>query len=137
MVVSLAVVEAALFLSGEMGINRTLWARACDVMGRAYAAVAMAIVSTRPAEHFTSGPGGYFAGMLRKWEKDPLDLCLSRTLWRLKDQTWGAQGQSGGAASRDRPDLRSEQRKRNPRGDCLFWRRAPVRLHRPLWNNGF
>jgi len=61
-------------------------------MGREYAAVAMAIVSTRPAEHFTSGPGGYFAGMLRKFEKNPQDLCLSRTLWKLKDETWGAQG---------------------------------------------
>ena len=87
-----AIVEAALFLSGEMGINRTLWSRACDVMGREYAAVAMAIVSTRAAEHFTSGPGGYFAGMLRKFEKNPQDLCLSRTLWKLKDETWGAQG---------------------------------------------
>jgi hypothetical protein len=87
-----SVVEAALFLSGEMGINRTLWGRACDVMGREYAAVAMAIVSTRPAEHFTSGPGGYFAGMLRKYEKNPQDLCLSRTLWKLKDETWGPQG---------------------------------------------
>jgi hypothetical protein len=75
-----------------MGINQTLWSRACDVMGQEYAAVAMAIVSTRPAGHFTSGPGGYFAGMLRKFEKNPLDLCLSRTLWKLKDETWGAQG---------------------------------------------
>jgi hypothetical protein len=87
-----AIVEAALFLSCEMGINRTLWGRACDVMGREYAAVAMAIVSTRPAEHFTSGPGGYFPGMLRKFEKNPQDLCLSRTLWKLKDETWGTQG---------------------------------------------
>ena len=87
-----AIVEAGLFLSGEMGINRTLWARACNVMGREYAAVAMAVVSTRPAEHFTSGPGGYFAGMLRKFEKNPQDLCLGRTLWKLKDETWGAQG---------------------------------------------
>ena len=87
-----SIVEAALFLSGEMGINRTLWSRACAVMGREYAAVAMAVVSTRPAEHFTSGPGGYFAGMLRKFEKNPMDLCLARTLWKLKDQTWGPQG---------------------------------------------
>ena len=87
-----AIVEAALFLSAEMGINRTLWARACEVMGREYAAVAMAIVSTLPAAHFTSGPGGYFAGMLRKFEKNPQDLCLSRTLWRLKEEARGAQG---------------------------------------------
>jgi len=87
-----AIVDAALFLAGEMGINRTLWARACDVMGREYAAVALAIVSTRSAEHFTSGPGGYFAGMLRKFEKNPQDLCLSRSLWRLKDEAWGTEG---------------------------------------------
>jgi replication initiation protein RepC len=87
-----AIVEAALFLSGEMGINSTLWARATQVMGREYAAVAVAIVSTRPAGHFTSGPGGYFAGMLRKFEKDPGDLCLGRTLWKLKDDVWGKRG---------------------------------------------
>jgi len=56
-------------------------------MGREYAAVAMAIVSTRPAGHFTSGPGGYFAGMLRKFERG--ELCLARTLWKLKDEAWG------------------------------------------------
>jgi replication initiation protein RepC len=84
-----AVVEAALWLSGEMGINRTLWARAWQVMGREYAAVALAIVSTRPAGHFTSGPGGYFAGMLRKFERG--ELCLARTLWKLKDQAWGSE----------------------------------------------
>ena len=84
-----AIVEAALFLSGEMGVNHILWGRACAVMGREYAAVAMAIVSTRPQEHFTSGPGGYFAGMLRKFEKNPRDLCLGRTLWKLKDERWG------------------------------------------------
>jgi replication initiation protein RepC len=82
-----ALIEAALWLSGEMGINRTLWARACHVMGREYAAVALALVSTRPAGHFTSSPGGYFAGMLRKFEKG--ELCLSRTLWKLKDEIWG------------------------------------------------
>jgi hypothetical protein len=91
-----AVVDAALFLSGELGVNRTLWARACDVMGREYAAVAMAIVSTKqqgqePGQ-IQSTPGGYFAGMLKKFEKNPLDLCLSRTLWRLKDEAWGKDG---------------------------------------------
>jgi replication initiation protein RepC len=93
-----AVVEAALFLSGEMGVNRTLWARACEVMGREYAAVAMAIVSTKqqgqePGQ-IQSTPGGYFAGMLKKFEKNPHDLCLSRTLWRLKDEAWGKDGHS-------------------------------------------
>jgi len=32
---------------------------------------------------------GYFAGMLRKFEKDPATFCLGRTLWKLKDQAWG------------------------------------------------
>jgi hypothetical protein len=91
-----AVVDAALYLSGEMGVNRTLWARACDVMGREYAAVAMAIVSTKqqgqePGQ-IQSTPGGYFAGMVKKFEKNPMDLCLSRTLWRLKDEAWGQDG---------------------------------------------
>jgi Replication protein C C-terminal region len=87
-----AVVEAALFLSGEMGINRTLWIRACQIMGREYAAVAMAVVSTHPAEHFTKSAGSYFGGMVKKFEKNPQDLCLSRTLWRLKEQIWDATG---------------------------------------------
>jgi replication initiation protein RepC len=83
-----ALVEAALWLSGELKMNRTLWARACQTMGREYAAVALAIVSTLPEGHFTSGPGGYFAGMLRKFEKG--ELHLNRTLWKLRDKAWGS-----------------------------------------------
>jgi replication initiation protein RepC len=71
-----------------MKLNRTLWARACQVMGREYAAVALAIVSTWPEAHFTSGPAGYFAGMLRKFEKG--ELHLARTLWKLRDHAWGS-----------------------------------------------
>jgi replication initiation protein RepC len=84
--------EAGLWLSGEMDINRTLWAHACAIMGREYAAIAVAIVSTRPAGHFTSGPAGYFAGMVKKFEKG--ELCLGRTLWKLKDQAWGSDRRS-------------------------------------------
>jgi replication initiation protein RepC len=90
---SSAIIEAAYWLSGELGISRTLWARACQVMGREYAAVALAFVSTRPAGHFTSGPGGYFAGMLRKFEKG--ELHLERTLWKLRDQRWGKDRRRG------------------------------------------
>ena len=86
------IVEAAQYLSGEMAVNRTLWGRACEVMGREYAAVAMAVVSTHPAEHFTKSAGSYFGGMVKKFEKNPQDLCLSRTLWRLKEQAWGKEG---------------------------------------------
>jgi replication initiation protein RepC len=85
------IVEAAFWLAGEMDISPSLWARACQLMGRETAAVALATVSTRPAGHYTSGPGGYFAGMLRKFEKG--ELHLERTLWRLKDQIWGSKHQ--------------------------------------------
>jgi replication initiation protein RepC len=81
------IVNAADWLGGEMGISRTLWARACQVMGRPYAAVALALVSTRQAGHFTSSPGGYFAGMLRKYEKG--ELRLAGSLWALREAKWG------------------------------------------------
>jgi len=82
-----AIIDAADWLGGEMGISRTLWARACQVMGRPYAAVALALVSTRQAGHFTSSPGGYFAGMLRKYEKG--ELRLAGSLWALREAKWG------------------------------------------------
>jgi replication initiation protein RepC len=86
------IVDAADRLGSEMGISRTLWARACQVMGRPYAAVALALVSTRQAGHFTSSPGGYFAGMLRKYEKG--ELRLAGTLWALREAKWGKRHKS-------------------------------------------
>ena len=65
-----AIVEAALFLSGEMGINRTLWGRACGVMGREYAAVALAIVSTRQRAIVRVRRVG--AGLVRRFRPKPL-----------------------------------------------------------------
>ena len=87
-----AIVDAALWLGGEMGISRTLWARACQVMGRPYAAVALALVLTRQAGHFTSSRGGYFAGMLRKYEKG--ELRLAGTLWALREAKWSKRAKS-------------------------------------------
>jgi replication initiation protein RepC len=87
-----AIVDAAEWLGGEMGISRTLWVRACQVMGRPYAAVALALVSTRRVGHFTSSPGGYFAGMLRKYEKG--ELRLVGTLWALREAKWGKRAKS-------------------------------------------
>lgn len=84
------IIEAADWLSGELEISRTLWGHACRLMGRPYAALAVALVSTRPPEHFTSGAAGYFAGMVKKFEKG--ELHLDRTLWRLRDQKWGDAG---------------------------------------------
>jgi replication initiation protein RepC len=75
-------------LRSELGVSPSLWGEACRVMGRDTAALALAIVSTKPAAHFTSGAGGYFAGMVRKAARG--ELRLERTLWALKDRKWGS-----------------------------------------------
>ena len=81
------IVKGAEWLCGELGVSRTLWGHACMVMGRDLAAVALAFVTTRPEGHFTSGPAGYYAGMVRKAEKG--ELHLDRTLWKLRETKWG------------------------------------------------
>jgi replication initiation protein RepC len=74
-------------LRDELGISPSLWGEACQIMGRDEAAVALAIVSTKPEEHFTRSAGGYFAGMVRKAERG--HLHLSRTVWALREARWG------------------------------------------------
>jgi replication initiation protein RepC len=87
------IVDAADWLRGELGVSRPLWVEACRLMGREYAAVAIAIVSTKGAGHFHRGAGGYFAGMVRKAEKG--ELHLDRTLWALRAAKWGQPRQAG------------------------------------------
>jgi replication initiation protein RepC len=74
-------------LRPELGVSPSLWGEACRIMGREYAALALAIVSTKETAHFTSGAGGYFAGMVRKAERG--ELHLDRTLWALREAKWG------------------------------------------------
>jgi replication initiation protein RepC len=76
------IVNAADWLRGEMGISRALWGEACLAMGREAAAVAVALVSARPAEHFRTSPGGYFYGMVQKAKAGELNLV--RTIWGLR-----------------------------------------------------
>jgi replication initiation protein RepC len=76
------IVNAADWLRGEMGISRPLWSEACVAMGRECAAVAVALVSARPAEHFRTSPGGYFHGMVAKAKAGELNLV--RTIWGLR-----------------------------------------------------
>ena len=64
------IVDAADWLRGELGVSRPLWAEACRLMGREYAAVAIAIVSTKSPGHFLRCAGGHFAGMV-----PPLTTC--------------------------------------------------------------
>jgi replication initiation protein RepC len=75
------------WLRQELGVSPSLWGEACRVMGREQAALALAIVSTKAAAHFTRGAGGYFAGMLHKAERG--ELRLERTLWALREAKWG------------------------------------------------
>ena len=43
-------------LRGELGVSKSLWGDACQAMGREQAAIAIAIVSAKPAEHFRTSP---------------------------------------------------------------------------------
>ena len=74
----------------ELGVSASLWAEACRVMGREGAALALAIVSTKPDSFFTKGAGGYFGGMVRKAEKG--ELFLEKTLWGLRQSRFGGAG---------------------------------------------
>jgi replication initiation protein RepC len=75
-------VDAADWLRNDLGVSKSLWGEACLAMGRELAAVAVAIVSTKDPEHFTSSPGGYFHGMVAKHVAG--ELNLDRTLWALR-----------------------------------------------------
>jgi replication initiation protein RepC len=75
-------VDAAEWLRHDLGVSKSLWGDACIAMGRELAAVALAIVSTKDPEHFTSSPGGYFHGMVAKHIAG--ELHLERTVWALR-----------------------------------------------------
>jgi replication initiation protein RepC len=79
------IVDAADWLRGELGVSKSLWGEACGTMGREQAAIAIAIVSAKPAEHFRSTPGGYFHGMVTKAKAG--ELNLARTVWGLRQAT--------------------------------------------------
>ncbi len=66
------------------GVSKSLWGEACLAMGREEAAIAVAIVSAKPAGHFRSSPGGYFHGMVAKAKAGELNLV--RTIWGLRQR---------------------------------------------------
>jgi len=74
-------------LRHSLGVSTTLWAQACRVMGREGATLALALVSAKPDGYFSSGPAGYFGGMVKKAEKG--ELFLERSLWALREAKWG------------------------------------------------
>lgn len=77
------IVDAADWLRQDLGVSKSLWGDACLAMGREQAAIALAIVSAKPAEHFRTTPGGYFHGMVAKARAG--ELNLGRTIWALRD----------------------------------------------------
>ena len=52
-------------------------------MGRELATVALAIVSTKEADHFQTSPGGYVHGTVTLKAKAG-ELHLERTVWALR-----------------------------------------------------
>jgi replication initiation protein RepC len=76
------IIEAADWLRHDLGVSKSLWGEACLTMGRELAAVALAIVSAKAAEHFRTTPGGYFYGMLAKAKTG--QLHLERTVWAMR-----------------------------------------------------
>lgn len=76
------IVEAADWLRHDLGVSKPLWGEACVTMGREQAAIALAIVSTKPAGYFRASPGGYFHGMVAKARAG--ELNLGRTVWGMR-----------------------------------------------------
>ena len=91
------IVDAADWLRHDLGVSKSLWGEACLAMGRELAAVALAIVSAKEAEHFKSSPGGYFHGMVAKAKAG--ELHLERTMWAMRramDPEADRRGRGGG-----------------------------------------
>ena len=88
------IVDAAEWLRHDLGVSKPLWGEACLAMGREQAAIALAIVPVKPAEHFTSSPGGYSHGMVAKAKAGALHL--SRTVWALRSAAEPTPRREGG-----------------------------------------
>jgi replication initiation protein RepC len=81
------IVDGADRLRHVMGISKPLWGRACTTLGRYRAAIAVAIVSTKPETSFRSSPGAYFHGMIARAEQG--ELYLERSIFGLRERTYG------------------------------------------------
>jgi replication initiation protein RepC len=96
------IIDAADWLRHDLGVSKSLWGDACLAMGRELAAVALAIVSTKEAEHFRTSPGGYFHGMVTKAKAG--ELHLERTVWALRrasEPEYHRAGRGGDRVGRD------------------------------------
>lgn len=90
------IVEAADWLRHDLGVSKSLWGKACIIMGRELATVALAVISAKEPGHFQSTPGGYFHGMVEKAKAG--ELYLDRTIWawrRVSQPDRNQQGRGG------------------------------------------
>jgi replication initiation protein RepC len=81
------IVDGADRLRHFLGISKPLWGRACTTLGRHRAAIAVAIISTKPAASFRLSPGAYFHGMIARAEQG--ELYLERSIFGLRERTYG------------------------------------------------
>jgi replication initiation protein RepC len=79
------IVNAADWLRHDLGVSKPLWGDACITMGREQAAVALALVSTKPPGHFRTSPGCYFHGMVERARAG--NLHLDRTIWVIRSRS--------------------------------------------------
>ena len=93
------IVDAADWLRHDLGVSKSLWGEACLAMGRELAAVALAVVSAKEAEHFRTTPGGYFHGMVAKAAAG--ELHLERTVWAMRRAATPQSERGGGSDRRD------------------------------------
>jgi hypothetical protein len=75
----------------ELGVSQPLWGEACRILGRQRAAVAAAIVSTKPKGYFSRGAGGYFAAMVKRAKTG--ELNLDRSLLEASAREVGRDGE--------------------------------------------
>jgi replication initiation protein RepC len=76
------IVDAADFLRYDLKISTPLWGDACQILGRNMAAIAVAIVSSKPEDHFRTTPAGYFHGMISRAKMG--ELRLDKTIWGMR-----------------------------------------------------
>jgi replication initiation protein RepC len=96
--------RAAQVRTVHLGQGALVRGDACQAMGREQAAIAIAIVSAKPAEHFRSTPGGYFHGMVAKAKAG--ELNLARTVWGLRQSAATKSRRPSGAPERSGAKLR-------------------------------
>ena len=80
-------------LRHELGISASLWVEACGQLSRDGAALALAIVATKPEGYFTRSAAGYFGGMIKRAATH--ELFLEKSLWGLRTRAYGCPSGKG------------------------------------------